>query len=375
MVVVQRKTKQHLYICDGNRFYHRIGTQCVSAVGRRLRYFVRCGWLWCWFLADISTDFNWHGIGVCGWFVCWFTDSQIGQQALCAVLVAFLSSLSVVIYANCPRTWYVAACGACLLIYQFGLIFCICYLPKGCLLPNYFIPLPSYLNLAAVSRCHAALYAISVLKLLCINLMPLYRLSWRPPSPRRRELFDQVLVPHTCAAVNIDESRLAENRRLTILGVWLVKSANRFTSLPNAMTECGNYRRYRGVLPDGSVLQNLTILPMLVRCGGKWAMPRASMDRGAVSRLAQRGGQWQMDYAERTGWEPMSNLSRSLTAWWRIIGARWTTRQNRRLCHSGLGAAWVKAIDGSYSNVVGLPLVKPWTCFIKCCRASVKFTQ
>ncbi|MBD3728018.1 MAG: Maf family protein, partial [Moraxella osloensis] len=29
-------------------------------------------------------------------------------------------------------------------------------------------------------------------------------------SPRRRELLDQVAVPHTCVAVSIDESRLAE---------------------------------------------------------------------------------------------------------------------------------------------------------------------
>ena len=58
-------------------------------------------------------------------------------------------------------------------------------------------------------------------------------------SPRRRELLDQVLVPHTCAAVNIDETRRAEESAIDYIGRMVGQKAQAALQvLPNAMTEC-----------------------------------------------------------------------------------------------------------------------------------------
>jgi hypothetical protein len=65
-----QKNQTAFIYCDGNQFYHRIGTQCVSAVGRDCAISSDVDDYDANFLADISTDFNWHGIGVSSWFVC-----------------------------------------------------------------------------------------------------------------------------------------------------------------------------------------------------------------------------------------------------------------------------------------------------------------
>lgn len=76
-------------------------------------------------------------------------------------------------------------------------------------------------------------------------------------SPRRRELLDQVAVPHTCAAVNIDESPLAEESAIDYIRRMVSQKAQAALQvLPKAMTECVVITADTiGVLPDGSVLQ------------------------------------------------------------------------------------------------------------------------
>ena len=64
MVVVQRKkTKQHLYIVMAISFIIA-SVLSVYPLSAEIALFRPD------FLADISTDFDWHGIGICGWFVC-----------------------------------------------------------------------------------------------------------------------------------------------------------------------------------------------------------------------------------------------------------------------------------------------------------------
>ena len=181
-------------------------------------------------------------------------------------------------------------------------------------------------------------------------------------SPRRRELLDQVLVPHTCVAVNIDETRLAEESAIDYIGRMVSQKAQAALQvLPNAMTECVVITADTiGVLPDGAVLQKPN--DFADACAMWRQMSNVSHQVWTavqVSRLAQRGGEWQMDYAERT---VVRTHVKFIALTDSMMTHYWHTGEPQDKAGGyaiqGLGAAWVKAIDGSYSNVVGLPLVE-----------------
>jgi len=181
-------------------------------------------------------------------------------------------------------------------------------------------------------------------------------------SPRRRELLDQVALPHTCAAVSIDETRLAEESAIDYIGRMVSQKAQAALQvLPKAMSECVVITADTiGVLPDGAVLQKPS--DFADACAMWRQMSNASHQVWTavqVSRLAQRGGQWQMDYAERT---VVRTDVKFIALTDSMMTHYWHTGEPQDKAGGyaiqGLGAAWVKAIDGSYSNVVGLPLVE-----------------
>ena len=114
-------------------------------------------------------------------------------------------------------------------------------------------------------------------------------------SPRRRELLDQVALPHTCAAVNIDETRLAEESAIDYIGRMVSQKAQAALQvLPTAMTECVVITADTiGVLPDGVVLQKPN--DFADACAMWRQMSNASHQVWTavqVSRLVQRDGQW-----------------------------------------------------------------------------------
>ena len=131
--------------------------------------------------------------------------------------------------------------------------------------------------------------------------------------------------------------------------------------LPTAMTECVVITADTiGVLRDGAVLQKPN--DFADACAMWRQMSNASHQVWTavqVSRLAQRGGQWQMDYAERT---VVRTDVKFIALTDSMMTHYWHTGEPQDKAGGyaiqGLGAAWVKAIDGSYSNVVGLPLVE-----------------
>nr|WP_314232688.1 Maf family protein [uncultured Moraxella sp.] len=181
-------------------------------------------------------------------------------------------------------------------------------------------------------------------------------------SPRRRELLDQVAVPHTCAAVNIDETRRAEEAAVDYIGRMVSQKAQAALQvLPNALTECVVITADTiGVLSDGAVLQKPN--DFADACAMWRQMSNVSHQVWTavqVSRMAQRGGQWQMDYAERT---VVKTDVKFIALTDSMMTHYWHTGEPQDKAGGyaiqGLGAAWVKAIDGSYSNVVGLPLVE-----------------
>ena len=181
-------------------------------------------------------------------------------------------------------------------------------------------------------------------------------------SPRRRELLDQVAVPHTCAAVSIDESPLAEESAIDYIGRMVSQKAQAALQvLPNAMSECVVITADTiGVLRDGAVLQKPN--DFADACAMWRQMSNTSHQVWTavqVSRMAQRSGQWQMDYTKctvlRTDVKFIALTDSMMTHYWHTGEPQ---DKAGGYAIQGLGAAWVKAIDGSYSNVVGLPLVE-----------------
>ena len=131
--------------------------------------------------------------------------------------------------------------------------------------------------------------------------------------------------------------------------------------LPKAMSECVVITADTiGVLRDEAVLQKPS--DFADACAMWRQMSNASHQVWTavqVSRLAQRGGQWQMGYAERT---VVKTDVKFIALTDSMMAHYWHTGEPQDKAGGyaiqGLGAAWVKAIDGSYSNVVGLPLVE-----------------
>ena len=158
---------------------------------QRLRYFVR----WDDYDADFLLIFQPTLIGMgLAFVVGLFADllSQIAESVSkpCGGVGGVFIKFVVVIYANCPQTWCGFA-GACLLIYQFGVNFFCIYLPRGFCSPITLYRCCQYLNLAAVGRCHVALYAMSVLRVIMYQFNATIPIILASTSPRRRELLDQ----------------------------------------------------------------------------------------------------------------------------------------------------------------------------------------
>ncbi|BFN00131.1 MAG: rod shape-determining protein MreD [Moraxella osloensis] len=125
MVVVQRKkTKQHLYIVMAISFIIA-SVLSVYPLSAEIALF-RPMWMIMMLIFWLIFQPTLIGMGlafVVGLFADLLTDSRIGQQALCAVLVAFFIKFvsGYLRQLSSNLVWLLA--GACLLIYQFGLIF------------------------------------------------------------------------------------------------------------------------------------------------------------------------------------------------------------------------------------------------------------
>lgn len=181
-------------------------------------------------------------------------------------------------------------------------------------------------------------------------------------SPRRRELLEQVAVPHTCLSVNIDETQLTGESAVDYIQRMVSQKADAALSvLPNDLASCVVITADTiGVLADGTVLQKP------VDFADACAMWQRMSDNDhqvwtavQVSRMQQINAQWQIAGCERTivrtdvSFIPISDD---------MMRYYWQTGEPQDKAGGyaiqGMGAAWVKSIHGSYSNVVGLPLVE-----------------
>ena len=186
-------------------------------------------------------------------------------------------------------------------------------------------------------------------------------------SPRRRELLEQVAVPHTCLSVNIDETQLTGESAVDYIQRMVSQKADAALSvLPNDLASCVVITADTiGVLADGTVLQKPVDFAdacamwqqMSNREHQVWTAVQVSYMRQSAANSQLTG--WRIE-----GFEQMMvktevsfiKLNARMMQWY------WQTGEPQDKAGGyaiqGMGAAWVKAIHGSYSNVVGLPLVE-----------------
>lgn len=186
-------------------------------------------------------------------------------------------------------------------------------------------------------------------------------------SPRRRELLEQVAVPHTCLSVSIDETQLTGESAVDYIQRMVSQKANAALSvLPNDLNNCVVITADTiGVLQDGTVLQKPVDFAdacamwqqMSNRVHQVWTAVQVSyMSRQAVKSPIQS---WQIQRFEQTVVKTEVSFIKLNDS---LMHCYWQTGEPHDKAGGyaiqGMGAAWVKAIHGSYSNVVGLPLVE-----------------
>ncbi len=178
------------------------------------------------------------------------------------------------------------------------------------------------------------------------------RLILASASPRRRELLEQLGVRYTCDPANIDESqrvgegppdyvqRMAQEKALAV--------ASRYPVSKYAVLAADT-----SVVIDGTVLgkprDRVDALDILARLSGR---------RHAVLTAVCLWSASGMHCAlVETAVEFMS-LSREICEEYLSSGEPWDKAGAYGI--QGLGGAFVRSIQGSYSNVVGLPLCETW---------------
>lgn len=186
-------------------------------------------------------------------------------------------------------------------------------------------------------------------------------------SPRRRELLEQVAVPHTCLAVSIDETQLTGESAIDYIQRMVSQKANAALSiLPSDLDSCVVITADTiGVLQDGTVLQKPVNFAdacamwqqMSNRVHQVWTAVQVShMSQPAAPSQIQN---WKIKNFEQTVVKTEVSFIKLNDS---LMQHYWQTGEPQDKAGGyaiqGMGAAWVKAIHGSYSNVVGLPLVE-----------------
>lgn len=184
------------------------------------------------------------------------------------------------------------------------------------------------------------------------------RLILASASPRRRELLDQLGVSYTCDPAHIDESweagedppdyvqRMAHEKARAVVARYSIPS---FAVLAADTI----------VVIEGAVLgkprDKADALGTLARLSGR----RHSV-LTAVCLCSAMGEHCQVVETE----VEFTALSREMCEAYLATGEPWDKAGAYGI--QGLGGAFVHAIQGSYSNVVGLPLCETWQLLRAC---------
>ncbi|MFW2177620.1 MULTISPECIES: Maf family protein [unclassified Moraxella] len=181
-------------------------------------------------------------------------------------------------------------------------------------------------------------------------------------SPRRHELLNQVGIAHQRLAVEIDETQANGESPTDYIARMVQQKAESALSLipqidqPTFVITADTI----GVLATGEVLQKPANFAEAVRMWQAMSDTTHQVWTAVqVSRLRWQGQQFEIDHATqalvKTEVQFVALSESMMTDYWQT-GEPHDKAGGYAI--QGLGGAWVKAINGSYSNVVGLPLVE-----------------
>lgn len=187
-------------------------------------------------------------------------------------------------------------------------------------------------------------------------------------SPRRHELLKQVAIEHHLMVADIDESRLIDETPIAYIERMVRQKAEKAQTVIN-QNSLLNFKENQyllmtadtiGVLPSGDVLQKPTdfenACQMWQQMSGTthqvWTAVQVSKLIGEPNHLTMV---WQSQQTVKTDVEFIPLTQQMMIDYWQTGEPH---DKAGAYAIQGQGAGWVKAIQGSYSNVVGLPLVE-----------------
>lgn len=181
-------------------------------------------------------------------------------------------------------------------------------------------------------------------------------------SPRRHELLNQVDISHTCLKVTIDETQRQEESAIDYIERMVGdKAIAALTQLDQSFDSCLIITADTiGVLASGQVLQKPTSLQdacvMWQQMSGGFHEVWTSVQ---VSKVQRSDSKYSIIWKKHITVKTVVNFIQLTTP---MMLDYWQSGEPQDKAGGyaiqGRGAAWVKSIIGSYSNVVGLPLVE-----------------
>ncbi len=182
-------------------------------------------------------------------------------------------------------------------------------------------------------------------------------------SPRRHELLQQVAIAHQQCSVEIDETRLPNELATTYIERMVSEKSQAMLST-NHLNLPNNYLLITadtiGVLQDGQVLVKPMNFDDAVQMWQKMSHTTHQVWTAVQVSLIQLIANnpiiiWQKQQTVKTEVEFIQLSFEQMQAYWET-GEPCDKAGGYAI--QGQGGAWVKKIYGSYSNVVGLPLVE-----------------
>lgn len=184
-------------------------------------------------------------------------------------------------------------------------------------------------------------------------------------SPRRHELLNQVKIPHTQIGVDIDETILPQETPLEYISRMVAQKAEKAALLPNLSMECLIITADTiGVLLENGADNTILVKPTdFANACEMWQ----KMSNAQTERKHQVWTAVQVSYIKNN--EIMAKKSDLVKTEVQFIALTeqmmldyWVSGEPQDKAGGyaiqGLGASWLKSINGSYSNVVGLPIVE-----------------
>lgn len=172
-------------------------------------------------------------------------------------------------------------------------------------------------------------------------------------SPRRRELLDQLGVIYTCIPADIDESFIpSESPRAYVERMALQKAATvaaRIAGSGNAVIAADTIVLVDDADVLGKPVDHFDGLAMLARLSGRRHSVLTAVCLHVSGNVTSELVETQVDFMP---------LTRELCEAYLATDEPWDKAGAYAI--QGLAGAFVKSIEGSYSNVVGLPLCETW---------------